>query len=295
MKNRGWFSSAGLFIIVTFFTALLLDSCTVAPNNIANEKRQSLYDRVIKSGKIRCGYVAAFPICMKDPNTGKFSGIGVDALELIGKKLGLAIEWTQEVGWGTMLEGLRTGRYDMVGLPVWTNPNRAKLAEFGTSLYYTPMFPYCRKGDKRFTGHLEKINSPTIKIATIDGETGQVVADADFPKASRLSMTQMTDMSELYLSVAAKKADIAFGTPMVVDKFLQNNPGSVEIICPDKPVRVFPNCWMFNKGEFEFKAMLDTVSEEVINSGAMDKIIRKYEPSPNGILRVAPAYQVNSP
>jgi hypothetical protein len=27
-------------------------------------------------------------------------------------------------------------------------------------------------------GHLDKINPPTTKIATIDGETGQVIADA---------------------------------------------------------------------------------------------------------------------
>jgi hypothetical protein len=49
---------------------------------------------------------------------------------------------------------------------------------------------------------------------------------------------------------------------------------------------------MFNRGEFEFKAMLDTVLDEVINSGAMNKIISKYEHVPNEICRVALPYRL---
>jgi ABC-type amino acid transport substrate-binding protein len=278
--------------LVLLTISLSLCSCAVSRHDTQEVQKQSLYDRVIQSGKIRCGYVVAFPGCVKDPNTGKLGGIGVDALELVAKKLGLTVDWSEEVGWGTMMEGLRAGRYDVVGVPLWTNPNRAKQAAFSKSLYYSPIFPYGRKGDNRFNGHLEKINSPTIKIATIDGETGQVIADSDFPKASRLSMTQMTDLSQLFLSVATKKADIAFAEPVVVDQYLHNNPGSVENASPNKPVRLFPNCWMFNRDELEFKAMLDTVLDEVINSGAMDKIISKYEPSPDLIYRVALPYQL---
>ncbi len=278
-------------ILVIMMMSLSLCSCASSTKITQSAQKQSLYDRVIQAGKIRCGYVVAFPGCVKDPNTGKLAGIGPDALELIGKKLGLTVEWSEEVGWGTMLEGLRAGRYDIVGVPVWTNPNRAKLAAFSKSLYYSPIFPYAKKGDTRFKGQLEKINAPTIKIATIDGETGQVIADADFPKAGRLSMTQMTDLSQLFLSVATKKADIAFAEPIVVDQYVRNNPGSVENVSPNKPVRLFPNCWMFNRDELEFKAMLDTVLDEVINSGAMDKIISKYEPSPNLIYRVALPYK----
>ena len=58
------------------------------------------------------------------------------------------------------------------------------------------------------------------------------------------------------------------------------------------PIRLFPDCWMFSRGEFEFKAMLDTVLDEVINSGAMDKIISKYELAANLVYRVALPYQL---
>ncbi len=72
---------------------------------------------------------------------------------------------------------------------------------------------------------------------------------------------------------------------------LSHNLGAVEAISDGHPIRVFPNCWMFNRGQSEFKAMLDTVLDEVINSGAMDKIISKYENAPGEIYRVALPYQ----
>jgi len=49
-------------------------------------------------------------------------------------------------------------------------------------------------------------------------------------------------------------------------------------------------CWIFKRGEFEFKAMLDTVLDEVINSGEMEKIIHKYEPNKGAIFLVATPY-----
>ncbi len=82
----------------------------------------SLYDRVLKTEKIRAGYAPYPPIFMKDPNTKKFSGIGFEVLSLAARKIGLKLELTEAVTWGTMIEGLRTNRYDMIATPVWAVP-----------------------------------------------------------------------------------------------------------------------------------------------------------------------------
>ena len=63
---------------------------------------------------MRCGYVSNPPSCIVDPNTGQLGGIFVDSIEAIGEELGIRIEWTEEVGFGSMIEGLVTGRYDAV-------------------------------------------------------------------------------------------------------------------------------------------------------------------------------------
>ncbi len=283
------------WLLMVLLTLPLLGACSNAATGVSRNGEQSIYDRVVKSGKIRCGYLVYPPGCMKDPNSGKLSGIGIDTIELVAKKLGLAVEWTEEVGWGTMLEGFNTGRYDLIPTPVWTNANRAKVINFSKPLFYSPVYVFCRKDDVRFKNRWELINSPKVKIATIDGGTVEVIAQNDFPKAKHLSMPELTDIAQLLLSVSTGKADVTFAESTVADRFIKNNPGTVESINPDKPIRIFASSWMLKRGEFEFKAMLDTVLDEVINSGAMDKIIVKYERAPNEVFRVALPYQAISP
>jgi len=86
--------------------------------------------------KIRCSYASYPPYCIKDPNSGELSGIFVDVLEKIGNKLELDIEWVEEVGWGTIFEGLESGRHDMFGTGLWQNSSRGKRGYFSKPIFY---------------------------------------------------------------------------------------------------------------------------------------------------------------
>jgi ABC-type amino acid transport substrate-binding protein len=212
-------------------------------------------------------------------------------LEIVAKKLGIKAEYVEEVGGETLIEGLTAGRYDLFAIPIWTTANRAKSIDFSEPLFFNPLFIYARPDDKRFTGHIERINSKDITIATVDGGTAQLIADTDFPKARQLSLPELSDFAQDLLNISTRKADVTFAEPALVERYLRTNPGSVENADPARPIRLFPNCWAFNRGESEFKAMLDTVLDEVINSGTMDKIISKYEAAPHLYYRVALPYQ----
>lgn len=274
-----------------FLTSMALQSCTHPAGQIT-AKAESLYDRVMKSGTIRCGYVIYNPGCLKDPNTGKLSGIGIDTIEQVAKNLGLKVEWTEEVGWGTMLEGLETNRYDMIGTPIWTNSNRARLVDFSEPLYYSPINVWVKAGDKRFTeATLSSLNSPKCTIATVDGETAEVIANEDFPLAKKLSLTQLSGVEQVLLNVSSGKADASFEEPAVAKAFLEHNKGAIEQVNLERPIRVFPNCWMFKRGQMEFKDMIDTALAQLINSGAVEKTICKYEKHKGTLYRVALPYQ----
>jgi len=257
------------------------------------ERTEKLYDRVMQSGKLRCGYALYNPGCMKDPSTGKLYGIGVEVLEEICKKLGLEIVWAEEVGWGSMLEGLQTNRYDIIATPVWTQSNRAKIADFSAPLYYSPVLAYVKRHEKRFK-NINSLNSAQVRVATIDGATGEVIASSDFPLAKKVSLPQLTDMSQLLLSIATGKADVAFTEPTSAIAYAKANPNSVEPLPGAGPIRVFPNCWTIRRDQYEFKAMIDTVLEELVNSGFVNKIVSKYESAPGTLYRTAPGYQPQS-
>ena len=93
---------------------------------------------------------------------------------MLAKNLGLKVEWVEEVGWGTMIEGLQTDRYDMVATPIWTNSTRARQVDFSKSLYYSPIYAWVKAGDKRFNADdLSALNNPKYTIGTVDGETAR--------------------------------------------------------------------------------------------------------------------------
>lgn len=280
-------------VIACIGLGFLLAGCGSAVIRQADSSESSVYDRVMRSGVIRCGYVIYNPGFMKDPNTGKMYGIGPDVFEMAAKNLGLKVEWTEEVGFGSMIEGLQTNRYDVIACPIWPNCNRARVVDFGKPLYYSPVFAYVKKGDKRFNANnLVSLNSPQYSISTIDGETSEIIAREEFPKARKSSLPQLSDGAQLLLSVATGKANVSLTEPANAAAFMKNNPGQIECVSDTKPIRIFANCWMFRRGQMEFKNMLDTALEQLINSGYVDKIISKYEPAPNTFFRVAIPYQL---
>lgn len=289
-KLKSYYLPLCVMMGFTIAVAAMLSACN-SSSLVQSVKKESLYARVLRTGKIRCAYGIYPPWVIKDPNSGKFSGIGVEVLDLAAKKLGLKVEIAEEVGWGTVLEGIDAGRYDTMICPLWTNPSRAKRAAFSRAVFYTPIFVYARIGDDRFDEHLEKINSNQVIISTVDGETAEVTANEEFPKAKRFSMPQMTDITQNFLNVSTGKADIAMCDADFASRYMKNNPNSIKRV-GDKPIRIFPNCYMFKRGEFEFKSMLDTVLDEIINSGELQKIADKYAPGPNSVWLVSLPYRL---
>ena len=118
MKN---FITILIVAVITVIINLGFITFNTSKNQIVKAEAKSVYSRVVESGKIRCGYIPYEPGLIKDPNTGKFSGIMHDTIEEIAKSLNLKVEWTEEVGWGTMIEGLERDRYDAICSPVWAN------------------------------------------------------------------------------------------------------------------------------------------------------------------------------
>ena len=260
---------------------IVLTGCA---RSLPEQKPLSVYERVKQRGSIRCAYAIYNPGCMKDPNTGTLKGIGVDALQLLAKQNGLKVEWVEEVGWGAMIEGLQTDRYDIMATPIWPSSDREKLADFSKALYFSPVYAYVKSGNKNLIGSdLSVLNSPKYAMASIDGATAEVIAQKDFPKIRRVTLPQLSDFSQLLLTVATGKADVTFTEPADAAVFMKHNPNAIEKI--GSPVRVFPDCWMFRKNQTEFKKLLDDGIDKLAETGALKRIVNLYEPEPNILMQ----------
>ena len=277
-------------IVVSVATVVVVQKTQHEGQKTTSIQKESVYDRVMRTGVIRAAYITYPPAVIKDTKTGKLTGTFVETLEEVAKNLGLKLEWTEEVGWGAQIEGLKTDRYDIVGSPVWANPNRGKLTTMSIPVYYSGIGVWVRTDETRFDSDFTKINTPEVRIGTIDGETADLIARTVFPNAQRVSSPQLTDISEKFLQVQTGKADVIFAEPFFGFEFLKNNPGTVKNIAAAKPIQLLGNCYMFKDNEFQMKGMLDVAIEGLLNSGFVDRVLNKYEPFPGTFYRVADPY-----
>jgi len=286
--SRRWGAVVSVAAITSLIISLLARSFLPV---FSDASRETDYRLIQNRGTIRCGYVSNPPSCIINPNTGQVSGIFVEAFEAAAKNLGLKVEWTEEVGFGSMIEGLRNKRYDAVPCAIWPTAARAREADFTDPLFYSPVGVYVRKGDTRFLNNLSLINSADVKIATIDGEMAAVIARADFPSAERVELPQLSEISTMLLNVKEGKADVTFVELYFAEQFLKNNPGSIENIASNRPLRVFPNTVMLRSDQAALKAMLNTALRELVNLGTVDRLLTKYEPAPGTFYRIERAYR----
>ncbi len=278
------------------FSTFILLGLTVVTLGACQEQRSSTndlgsYATVSKTGVLNCGYVSYPPALVKDPETGALSGIFYDAVETASKNLGWKVNWKEEVQWGTMIEGLKANRYDAICSPVWSNSARWAQADFSTPLYFSGVFPYVKEGDRRFDSDLAIANSPSYKISTIDGDTSEAIATQLFPKASLVSLPQLSDYSQIILAVRDGKADLTFAEPYFVAQFSNSNGGGVEAPLNSKPLRVFGNSMMFRKGDDALRSTMDGALAELVNDGTVTKLVEKHTGSANTYLPVARPYE----
>jgi len=224
---------------------------------------------------LRVGYIIYPPLLEKDPVTGKFLGVSYDIVEAIAQKLDLKTDWTEEVGWGTALEGLKTNRYDILGTQMWPNAEREKVASFSIASMNSVLYGYVKKGDSRFNSNLQELNSSKYKIAYVDGELAMFIAKDDYPKAQTVSLTQLSSYSEVFLNIIQGKADISFSEPSAVEDFQKSSPNSLDRVSGE-PVRTFGNSFAFNKQNGELAKKWNKAIQELIDDGKIQKILEKY-------------------
>ncbi|MBI3442141.1 MAG: amino acid ABC transporter substrate-binding protein [Proteobacteria bacterium] len=255
-------------------------------------EKESVYDRVMRTGTIRCGYAIWTPVLFKDMNTGKLQGLTYDLMEQIGKRLNLKIEWAEETGWGTIVEGLHTGRYDMICTGIANSSARIKFIDFSAPAFFLPAYLVARKNDGIFDKNHDLLNNGKYKIAVLDGEISSIMAVQLYPKAALDSMPQTSDYSLLLKEVETKKADVTIIEPETFYQYEQHNPGILKIVDKSHPLNVLPASFGVPINDLAFKRMIDVTLSELIYDGTVAKLVKKYEKVPGSMLLPTRPYEV---
>lgn len=246
--------------------------------------QEPVYANVLKTGTLRCAYTPFAPLTIIDANTKDMSGISYDIMDEIGKRLGLKIEWNEEVSWSDIAAGFGN-RYDAFCTGMWPAANRARNTLFTNGLYWDPVGVFVRADDARFTNDPLALNDPSYTIAVLEGDGTEVMAGALLPLAKRLPLTNIGSTGDLFAHITTKKADAGMGTRISGVYFIEQNPGVMKEVVPEgKPFRVYPVTIGLPEGEYGLKKMLDAVIFELQDDGTIERIIKKYLGERKGML-----------
>ena len=257
-------------------------------------EKESVYERVLRTGTIRCGYIVWPPYMTRDDASRTFSGMNYDYAEAVAKTLDLRIEWVAEINPGTQVETLKSGKADAICTaegPIV--PSTIKYLRYSAPMAYVPFYIYARTDDARFDGDNPSINNPDVKIAVIDGDVSGQLSSVHFPKAQRYPLPQLVSPAQMMLDVAGGKADIIINDPVSMKDFIAENPGRLHRIGGNEPLGVIPNTFsvLRDPSTDQFLDMLNQAIENVKYSGAEKAILSKYETSGSDLKAFYPTAQ----
>ncbi|MFA6279979.1 MAG: transporter substrate-binding domain-containing protein [Bdellovibrionales bacterium] len=281
--------TVGLFVAAIL---IALSSVWLHDKNVhtVNATQETAYDRVLHTKTLRCGYADWPPHgLVKDPNTGKISGVMYDILEEIGRRLSLKIDWSENTGWSNIVSSLQSKRIDVFCAGLWVNAERGRSLTYSMPLFFNASFPFVRIDDHRFDKDIKRADSSDIRFSSIEGELSDATARLHFPKAQKIPVSQMLQASEALNNIAVNKADIIILDYSMGKGFIDSNPSTLRKL-GDKPFQVFQNSLGFDIHENTLRDMINNALNEMHNQGVIANIVAKHSNDPSEFIPVAPSY-----
>lgn len=263
-----------IVIVVSTLTSFLAVQF-FKPSGIIESKKETAYERINRTGVIRCGYINWMPVISKDTATGKMMGYWPQIMEALASAMGLKIEWTEELNLGTYLTDLNNGRYDLECAAGWPNAERGKYIYYTHPIVYSPLVPFVRIDDTRFDAGIEALQQAGLTAAVVDGDTSQQVRRERFPNMKELSLPQLSTVQEYFVAVATGKADMTFSDFTGALDYLKNNPDKLKAL--PYQLRLVPQNIGVPQGDEKLLNMMNTATLQLLTDGTIERILANYE------------------
>ena len=223
---------------------------------------------IAKTKTLRAAFSQYFPAFMYNQKDNQYAGIFFDVITKIATTHGWEIRWTEEVGYGVIVDGLCSNRFDIFASTVWPTPEREKDADFSVSLYESRVDVWCKEGSSLDT------LSPSLRIAVREGDISDSIA-TDFLGARLVRVPQLSAPDALLQFVAEGRADITFVEQSLADRF--NKDSTIKVSkASTVPIRTYGNTFMLRKGDDAFKHLLDTEIQKLLDDGFIKGLLQKY-------------------
>lgn len=263
-----WIAGIALIALVLSVIALVQPK----KDSVATIQRDSL--AVIQKTKIMNVCVAEWPpFSQKDVKTGKYSGVDIDAMEVMATALGAKTVY-KDTTFGNMPAAIQSGTCD-IGTSLYVTPSRSAAIDFARPVLYGGNTGLVKKGETRFKT-IADMNKSGIKIATANGESGDIYAKANLTNATIIPIdVDSADQSRFMLEVTSGRADIAIADYNTIANFAKEHP-ETEVAYKDNPFNLSPDAYGVRHGDTNLLNFMNNTILTMQVNGTWDSIEKKY-------------------
>ncbi len=252
-------------------------------------KRETAYERVMRTGVLRCGYAAWPPFFVINPNTKELTGIWKDLIDPTIKLVGWKIQYVEMLP-EQKVTLLENGKIDATcGDGPWM-ADAVKYLNFVKPFAYAPVIAYVRVSDERVKTSND-MNNRDLKFVGIDGDLSVDIVQRNFPKATLQTLSTTTDPAQQLMNVVTRKGDVAITDPVTFAAFDKNNPHQLKPGANNQPIAVYGGSFGVSKTEHDLFETLNELTEMALNLGIVDQVLDRHDPNHALFLRTAKSYE----
>lgn len=266
---------------------ILLALMMILLASTAAKAEDSAYDRVIAKGELICGVIPWAPYKVLDPNTKEWSGFSIDIYRKIFATLDIKVTF-KEVVLGNQVQDLNNGSVDAIcDDGPWTM-SAAKFVDYSHTVYATPVYPFVRQDETRFMKRSD-FNDAKVSFTGIDGDLSSDLVKRVFPAAKILTMGSMTDVTQLFVNVETKKADVTIADFPAFGVYSKTNPNKMKAGLKE-PLGVYRTVISIRKGDNEMLGLVNQAVDNGHDFGIIRDVLDAFDPGYEKLLRVREPY-----
>ncbi len=262
-------------LIVLFLMAIVMGMLASHPKAYAADNA-NFWQTIQKQGYIRAGAAVAPPYVIRDPVTGKYSGVFVDVLNEFAKDvLGVRVKYISTT-WDNAVAGLQANRWDVV-LALNARPKRALSIVFTKPLVNFEISFLYNKNNKKLAGAGTAFSSFDKKGVIMAVQSGTAQEHALVPRVKHATIKEYPTIDATRMAVISGRADL------IVDGSKINN--TLLVAHKDWAVNVIPEPALTKEGiSFAFPisvtanelAPINLFIEKLRITGKAAELMKKY-------------------
>lgn len=189
---------------------------------------ETTLQRIQRTGEVRIGYANEAPFAYTTPD-GKVTGESPEIARKIFAKLGVKKVDGVLTEWGSLIPGLRAGRFDVIAAGMYITPERCGQVAFADPQYQIQDTLLVMKGNpKHLHSYADIAKQPDTKLAVMAGAVELGYAQGSGVKDDQLM--QVPDTTAQLQAVRARRADAAAGTALTMKGLAAKDAEQVEAI-----------------------------------------------------------------